>query len=85
MNAKKVNCIICGSPITVRAAKGRHSNKPFIMLVCPNDGRHFRAFISDQSYLKKVLAEVGGGTRGTGSDLPAADIHNNNTNQEPKP
>jgi hypothetical protein len=40
-------------------ARGRRSNKPFILLVCPEDGRHFRAFISDQGYISKVIAERG--------------------------
>ncbi|APV44771.1 hypothetical protein Dform_01449 [Dehalogenimonas formicexedens] len=66
-----VNCLICGSPLSIRTAKGRESNKPFIMLICPKDGRHFRAFISDQNYIKKVLEEKGTGTKGTGSDSTA--------------
>jgi hypothetical protein len=44
-------------------AKGRASNKPFIMLICPKDGRHFRAFISDQTYINKVLEEKTKGMR----------------------
>lgn len=54
---KEIKCLICSSPLSVRMAKGRKSNKPFILLVCPKDGRHFRAFISDQEYIAKVLAE----------------------------
>ena len=57
-------CLICGKPLSVRMAKGRKSQKPFIMLICPSDGRHFRAFISDQDYIKKVLEEKGTGTKG---------------------
>ncbi len=57
---KEILCLICSSPLSVRMAKGRSSNKPFIMLVCPNDGRHFRAFISDQDYIRKILAAKGG-------------------------
>ncbi|MFC1865097.1 hypothetical protein ACFLYB_00045 [Chloroflexota bacterium] len=56
---KEINCLICSNPLSIRMAKGRSSNKPFIMLVCPNDGRHFRAFISDQDYIKKILDEKG--------------------------
>jgi hypothetical protein len=44
-------------------AKGRISNKPFIMLICPKDGRHFRAFISDQTYIARVLEEKTRGMR----------------------
>ena len=25
------------------------------MFICPNDGRHFRGFITDQKYVKSVL------------------------------
>lgn len=54
-----VKCPICSKPLSVRMARGRRSNKPFILLVCPEDGRHFRAFISDQDYIVKVIAEKG--------------------------
>ncbi len=52
-----INCPICSHALSVRAAKGRKSNKPFIMLVCQKDGRHFRGFITDQQYVKKVLED----------------------------
>ena len=48
-------CLICGGPLIVRLAHGRKSGKPFVMLVCPRDGRHFRAFINDQAYVRQVL------------------------------
>jgi hypothetical protein len=54
---KNINCPICSNALSIRMAKGRKSNKPFIMLVCPLDGRHFRGFITDQNYMNKVLAE----------------------------
>ena len=50
-----INCPICSAAMAVRNAKGRKSNKPSIMLVCPRDGRHFRGFITDQSYVRQVL------------------------------
>lgn len=53
---KEIKCPICSNDLSVRMAKGRKSNKPFIMLVCPHDGRHFRAFITDQEYVKTVLS-----------------------------
>ncbi|MFC1947961.1 hypothetical protein ACFLXY_08595 [Chloroflexota bacterium] len=52
-----INCPICTNPLSVTIAKGRKSNKPFIMLKCDKDGRHFRGFITDQEYVKKVLNE----------------------------
>ena len=36
-------CIICRSPLSIRPATGRKSGKSFIFMVCPRDGRHFRA------------------------------------------
>ncbi|MFC2001045.1 hypothetical protein ACFLUZ_00900 [Chloroflexota bacterium] len=55
-----ISCPICHAAITVKGAKGRKSNKPFIMLVCPEDGRHFRGFITDQSYVRQVLEQNSG-------------------------
>ncbi|MBI4337350.1 MAG: hypothetical protein HY683_05930 [Chloroflexi bacterium] len=55
-----VACLVCGGPLTVRMARGRKSGKPFLMLVCSRDGRHFRGFVSDQRYVKQVLARVSG-------------------------
>ena len=61
---KEINCPICSNPLSVRIARGRKSNKPFIMLKCDKDGRHFRGFITDQEYVNKVLKEPG--TKGSG-------------------
>jgi len=54
---KEIRCLICSALLTVRVSRGRKSNKPFIMFVCPEDGRHFRGFITDQKYVAKVLAD----------------------------
>jgi hypothetical protein len=54
---KSINCPICLNPLSIRMAKGRKSNKPFIMLVCSLDGRHFRGFITDQGYINKILRD----------------------------
>ena len=53
-----IPCIICGDALIVRPARGRKSGKPFVMLVCGRDGRHFRAFITDREYVKKVIARA---------------------------
>ena len=52
-----IGCPVCSNPLSVTVARGRKSNKPFIMLKCNTDGRHFRGFITDQSYVKRVLEE----------------------------
>jgi hypothetical protein len=65
-------CPVCLNPLSIRTARGRTSNKPFIMLVCPKDGRHFRAFITDQDYIKNVLkgnTEFNQDSQGSGSGL----------------
>ena len=53
--AKVPACLICGVPLSIRPATGRKSGKSFIFMVCPKDGRHFRAFIADQSYVQRVV------------------------------
>ncbi len=56
---KNISCPVCGQGIEVRPSRGRKSNKPFIMLICPVNGRHFRAFITDQTYMKEVMDRAG--------------------------
>ena len=53
-----VPCPICGNSLSVRLARGRKSNKPFISLICSNDGRHFRGFIADQKYVGRLLERL---------------------------
>jgi len=66
-----IGCPVCGKPLSITVATGRKSNKPFIMLKCDTDGRHFRGFITDQAYVKRILDERnnknGSGT-GTGRE-----------------
>ena len=54
---KSINCPICATTLSISLARGRKSNKPFIMLKCDVDGRHFRGFITDQKYISKLLSE----------------------------
>ena len=54
MTSRIVPCPVCSESLTVRPAEGRKSGKPFIMLVCPEDGRHFRGFITDKDYVDRV-------------------------------
>ena len=56
--AQPVPCLICGTCLSLRTARGRKSNKAFLMLVCPVDGRHFRGFITDRTYVNQVLARL---------------------------
>ncbi len=67
-----INCPICAKPLSIKMARGRKSNKPFIMLKCDVDGRHFRGFITDQGFISGILSQNGdlptskpeGGVRG---------------------
>ena len=53
--ASGLNCHICGEPLAFRLAHGRKSGKPFVMLRCPVDGRHFRGFIADQGFVRAFV------------------------------
>ncbi len=55
---KPVPCLVCHSALDVRLAKGRKSQKPFLMLICPIDDRHFRGFISDKEFISKALGRL---------------------------
>ena len=55
-----IPCLVCGQQLTIRLAKGRKSQKTFLMLLCSQDGRHFRGFINDREYVDKVLARLEG-------------------------
>ncbi len=53
---QEIPCLVCRKPLAFRLARGRKSGKTSIMLICPTDGRHFRGFISDRTYVGQVLA-----------------------------
>ena len=55
----EIRCPVCATPLAVRLAKGRKSGKPFVMLVCPVDGRHLRGFISDKGFVSGVIEKAG--------------------------
>lgn len=57
-------CIVCGDPLDLRPTQGRRSRKPSLMFVCPEDGRHFRAFVTFQPFVEAVLSRLEGRTPG---------------------
>ena len=63
---KSIPCLVCKEPLKVKLTRGRKSGKPFVMLICSQDGRHFRAFINDQEYVSRVLKSVGDLSRHAG-------------------
>jgi hypothetical protein len=48
-----MNCLICGTKLTTSVCQGKTGRKA-LMLVCPKDGRHFRAFINDIQFIEQV-------------------------------
>ena len=66
----EIRCPICSDPLSVRIAKGRKSNKPFIMLICSVDGRHFRGFISHRPYVQQVLDNLEAVQKSKSGDQP---------------
>ena len=57
-DTRGLKCHICRNPLSVRLARGRKSGKPFVMLVCPRDGRHMRAFVADENYVRNVIERL---------------------------
>ena len=50
-----IPCPLCGETLELRPTRGRKSGKPSLMFICPVNGKHFRGFINDQDYVRKVL------------------------------
>jgi hypothetical protein len=55
---QSLHCPVCGEPMAYQIARGRKSGKPFLMVKCLRDGRHFRGFIGDQDYVRKLLERL---------------------------
>jgi hypothetical protein len=55
MSASAPLCPVCNKPLSIGLARGRKSGKLFIMLLCAQDGRHFRGFINHQPYVERVM------------------------------
>jgi hypothetical protein len=58
-NSQQLPCLVCGCQLAVRVARGRKSGKPFVMIICPADGRHFRGFVGDREYVGRVARAAG--------------------------
>jgi hypothetical protein len=65
----QIPCLVCTTALTLRLVRGRKSGKPFLMLICPADGRHFRGFITHRDYVAGVLARLEGQTPGAESGV----------------
>ena len=53
-----LRCPVCGEPMAFQIARGRKSGKPFLMVKCLRDGRHFRGFVGDKIYVEKLLEHL---------------------------
>jgi hypothetical protein len=82
----QVPCLVCTTPLTLRLVRGRKSGKPFLMLICPVDGRHFRGFITQRDYVAGVLVRLEGQTpspeSGVGLDHAEVPQRRSKTNLE---
>ncbi len=47
-------CIVCGTRLDMRPTQGK-SGKPGITFICPQDARHFRAFVTDKNFVAGVI------------------------------
>ncbi|MDP6453801.1 MAG: hypothetical protein QF898_10870 [SAR202 cluster bacterium] len=59
VNSSTLPCPVCHQTLDLRKAQVRKSGKPSLMLICPQDGRHFRGFIADKEYVQAVVDRVG--------------------------
>ena len=53
----EVRCPVCAVALKLTTARSRKAKIPrtFLMLACPEDGRHFRGFISDRDFVQRTL------------------------------
>jgi predicted RNA-binding Zn-ribbon protein involved in translation (DUF1610 family) len=58
---QSLRCPVCGEPMAFQIARGRKSGKPFLMVKCLRDGRHFRGFVGDKIYVEKLLEHLEAG------------------------
>jgi predicted RNA-binding Zn-ribbon protein involved in translation (DUF1610 family) len=58
---QSLQCPVCGEPMAFQIARGRKSGKPFLMVKCLRDGRHFRGFVGDREYVTRLLERLESG------------------------
>jgi predicted RNA-binding Zn-ribbon protein involved in translation (DUF1610 family) len=55
---QSLQCPVCGDPMAFQIARGRKSGKPFLMVKCLRDGRHFRGFVGDKEYVTRLIERI---------------------------
>jgi predicted RNA-binding Zn-ribbon protein involved in translation (DUF1610 family) len=58
---QSLQCPVCGESMAFQIARGRKSGKPFLMVKCLRDGRHFRGFVGDREYVTRLLERLESG------------------------
>lgn len=53
-----LSCPVCRGGMQAKLARGRKSGKSFVTILCIQDPRHFRAFITYQPYVAQVLSQL---------------------------
>jgi len=61
---QSLQCPVCGESMAFQIARGRKSGKPFLMVKCLRDGRHFRGFVGDRDYVQRLLDHLERGNNG---------------------
>jgi len=51
-----MHCLVCGAKLKAELCHGK-SGREAIMLSCPEDGRHFRAFINEPKVTSGIKSE----------------------------
>ena len=54
-------CPICGADLNVKVSTSKRG-KVSLSLACPTNGRHFRAFINDSNFVRRVMDSLEGHT-----------------------
>ncbi len=55
---KSIPCLICRGPVNLTLHTRKKPGKPFLMLLCQIDSRHYRAFINDEAYVRNIAATL---------------------------
>ncbi len=74
-----IRCAVCGVGLKVTTSISKRGNV-FLSLICPRNPRHFRAFIHDQAFVRRVLDSLEGHTP---SLEGRADVDDNPTPDNP--
>ena len=51
---KKPGCLVCHGPVNLTLRTRKKPGKQYLMLLCGSDPRHYRAFINDEAFVRRV-------------------------------